>query len=81
MTFTPQGTEYLTRGAFANNWLDIQRRFSTLRLLAIALHLLSNCHKQNKIIAEAELPLCALFTPKTLERTVKTLTQKTFTKN
>lgn len=78
----PQGTEFLTRGASANNRLDIQRRYATLKLPAIALNLPSNCHKQNKIIAEAELPLCALFTTKTLKNaTVKTLTQKTLTKN
>lgn len=65
---SPQGTEFLTRDASANNRLDIQRRYATLKLLAIALHLPSNCHKQNKIIAEAELPLCALFTTKTLAR-------------
>lgn len=49
MELVPRGAEFLTRGA--ENRLDIQRRYGPLTPLAVALQLLSHCHKQNKITA------------------------------
>lgn len=64
MELPPRGAEFLTRGVSANNRLDIQRRYGPLTLLAVALHLLSHCHKQNKIIVAPVGPVCTKNTTK-----------------